>query len=177
MERGTMEYIARRTDRENRRRNESDNRRNNDNDGRNDGRNDRRNEYPEYENGRISSRYSIGNTYRIENHGSTNQQEPNQIGFIRNENYGGKNKDFLYEMEESLENEIDDIVYYSEMAIEADSKGHMEFSHAFYEIAKEKMTCAEFIRLRLIKLDAYDPSKQKDIEERYDRAKHLFKRL
>lgn len=152
MDRGTMEYISRRTERRNRREDT---------------------EYPEYESGRISRRYSM-NTYRVENHGNSSSKEKQQIGFAENSK---EPKDILYEMEECFENEIDDVVYYCEMAMEAEMKGHTEFSNAFYELAKEKLSCAEFIRLRLIQHGEYDPHKQKDIEERFDRAKHLFKRL
>ena len=157
MDRGTMEYISRRTERRSRRNEEYD----------------RRNEmdqYPEYESGRI------GNKYRMENHFDEQKKEKQKIGFASAESENGP-KDILYEMEECLENEIDDVVYYSEMAMEAEMKGHKEFSTAFYELAKERLACAEFIRLRLIQHGEYDPHKQKDIEERYDRAKHLFKRL
>ena len=158
MDRGTMEYISRRTERQNRRGEEM-----------------RRNEhdvYPEYESGRISSRYS---EYRMGGYQGSDHKEKHQIGFASE--HDNKPKDILYELEECFECEIDDIVYYSEMAMEAEMKGHREFSSAFYELAKEKLACAEFIRLRLIQHGEYDPHKQKDIEERYDRAKHLFKRL
>ena len=155
MNRETMEYISRRTERQNRRRNEME-------------------ENPEYETGRISRRYTPTGSYRMENHSPSDEKR--QIGFMSGTNEK-KEKDLIYEMEESLEMEIDDVVYYSELAMEADEKGHTEFANGFYEIAKEKLACAEFIRLRLMKCDAYDPSKQKEIEERYDRAKHLFKRL
>lgn len=152
MNRETMEYITRRHERQNRR-NEMD-------------------DYPEYETGRISRRYTP--TGRMDNHMPSEKKEMNQIGFASSEK---GEKDFIYEMEEALENGIDDVVFYSEMAMEAETKGHVEFSNAFYEIAKEKLTCAEFVRLRLMKIGEYDPSKQKEIEERYDRAKHLFRRL
>lgn len=158
MDRGTMEYISRRTERQNRRDEEM-----------------RRNEreiYPEYESGRISNRY---NEYRMGGHQSSDHKEKHQIGFASE--HDNKPKDILYELEECFECEIDDIVYYSEMAMEAEMKGHKEFSNAFYELAKEKLACAEFIRLRLIQHGEYDPHKQKEIEERFDRAKHLFKRL
>lgn len=157
MNRETMEYISRRTERQNRR--------------------SPMNEYPEYESGRISRRYNPTGTYNnypIENHGDKTKSQQHQIGFASSEK---GEKDFIYEMEEALENGIDDVVFYSEMAMEAEMKGHTEFSNAFYEIAKEKLTCAEFVRLRLMKIGEYDPSKQKEIEERYDRAKHLFRRL
>lgn len=154
MNRETMEYITRRHERQNRR-NEMD-------------------DYPEYETGRISRRYTPTGTYRMDNHMPSEKKEMSQIGFASSEK---GEKDFIYEMEEALENGIDDVVFYSEMAMEAETKGHVEFSNAFYEIAKEKLTCAEFIRLRLMKIGEYDPSKQKEIEERYDRAKHLFRRL
>jgi hypothetical protein len=132
--------------------------------------------YPEYESGRINRRYATDD-YEIENTSGSEHKEKHQIGFTA-ENKEYKNpKDFLYEMEESLEKEIDDVVYYSEMAMEAEMKGHKEFANAFYELAKERLACAEFVRLRLIQHGEYDPHKQKDIEERYDRAKHLFKRL
>lgn len=156
MNRETTEYVSRRMERD---RNRSP-----------------MNEYPEYETGRISRRYTPTGTYRMENHMPSEEKEKHQIGFTsKHENK--KEKDFIYEMEESLENEIDDVVYYSELAMEAEMKGHIEFSNGFYEIAKEKLACAEFIRLRLIKHGEYDPSKQSEIEERYDRAKHLFRRL
>lgn len=154
MNRETMEYITRRHERQNRR-NEMD-------------------DYPEYETGRISRRYTPTGTYRMDSHMPSEKKEMNQIGFASSEK---GEKDFIYEMEEALENGIDDVVFYSEMAMEAETKGHVEFSNAFYEIAKEKLTCAEFVRLRLMKIGEYDPSKQKEIEERYDRAKHLFRRL
>lgn len=157
MNRETMEYVSRRT------RNERRNERNEHDEFEREDR--RRNEY---ETGSISRRYSM------EDHMPS--EEKRQIGFASGSSQK-KDKDFVYEMEESLEMEIDDVVYYSELAMEAEQKGHKEFSNGFYEIAKEKITCAEFIRLRLIKCGEYDPSKQKDIEERYDRAKHLFRRL
>lgn len=153
-----MEYISRRTERQNRR-NEN-------------------NEYPEYQTNSISRRYGRYNDgdYSMENHyGKNESKDKRQIGFASEHN--SEPKDILYEMEECFENEIDDVVYYSEMAMEAEMKGHKEFSNAFYELAKERLACAEFIRLRLIQHGEYDPHKQKDIEERYDRAKHLFKRL
>ena len=173
MERGTMEYISRRTER--RRRDNSDERY----DRRNeiDERQDRYGEddgNPQYEMGSISRRYA-GESYPMENHYGSEHKEKRQIGFTSERK--DKPKDILYEMEECLENEIDDVVYYSEMAMEAEMKGHKEFSSAFYELAKERLACAEFVRLRLIQHGEYDPHKQKDIEERYDRAKHLFKRL
>ena len=158
MDKETMEYISRRTERQNRRTEEM-----------------RRNEqdvYPEYESGRISRRY---NGYGIENHYGSESKEKQQIGFAAE--HRKEPKDILYEMEECYECEIDDIVYYCEMAMEAEMKGHQEFSNAFYELAKERLACAEFIRLRLIPHGEYDPHKQKDVEERYDRAKHLFRRL
>lgn len=160
MDRGTMEYISRRTERHNRRGE----------------RYTRKYEesYPEYEMGRISRRME-DEPYRIENQFGSDKKEKHQIGFASEPHK--EHKDILYEMEECLENEIDDVVYYCEMAMEADMKGHEEFSNAFYELAKEKLACAEFIRLRLVQHGEYDPKKQKDIEERYDRAKHLFKRL
>ena len=157
---GTMEYISRRTERRNRRNEENY---------------DRRNEYPEYESGRISRRRMTMEGYPMENHYSSESKDKNQIGFTSQ--YQNKSKDMLYEMEECLEAEIDDTVYYCEMAMEAEMKGHQEFSEAFYELAKEKLACAEFIRLRLVQHGGYDPKKQKDIEERFDRAKHLFQRL
>ena len=174
MERGTMEYISRRTERR-RRNNDSDERydRHNEMDDRYDRRGEE-NEYPEYEMGSISRRYA-SESYPMENHYGSEQKEKRQIGFTSE--HKEKPKDILYEMEECLENEIDDVVYYSEMAMEAEMKGHREFSSAFYELAKERLACAEFVRLRLIQHGEYDPHKQKDIEERYDRAKHLFKRL
>ena len=158
MDRGTMEYISRRTERQNRRSEEV-----------------RQNEpdiYPEYESGRISNRYG---EYRMGGNQSSERKEKHQIGFMSE--HDNKPKDILYELEECFECEIDDIVYYCEMAMEAEMKGHREFSSAFYELAKEKLACAEFIRLRLIQHGEYDPHKQKEIEERFDRAKHLFKRL
>lgn len=156
MDRGTMEYISRRTERQNRRRNEIE-------------------QYPEYESGRINRRYTPTGTYRMDNNSGSESKEKHQIGFASENNKDPK--DILYEMEECLESEIDDVVYYSEMAMEAEMKGHQEFSNAFYELAKERLACAEFIRLRLIQHGEYDPHKQKDVEERYDRAKHLFRRL
>lgn len=167
MDRGTMEYISRRTERP--RRSER----------RNDDQYDRRNEmeqYSEYEIGSISRRYGRSENYPMENHYGDSVKEKNKIGFASGESEG-KSKDILYEMEECFESEIDDVVYYCEMAMEAEMKGHKEFSNAFYELAKERLACAEFIRLRLIQHGQYDPHKQKDIEGRYDRAKHLFKRL
>lgn len=158
MDRGTMEYISRRTERQNRRDEGA-----------------RRNEhdvYPEYESGRISNRYS---EYRMGGQQNSENKDKHQIGFTSE--HDNKPKDILYELEECFECEIDDVVYYCEMAMEAEMKGHREFSSAFYELAKEKLACAEFIRLRLIQHGEYDPHKQKEIEERFDRAKHLFKRL
>jgi hypothetical protein len=114
-------------------------------------------------------------SYPMENHYGSDSNDKNQIGFTSE--HQKRPKDILYEMEECLELEIDDVVYYCEMAMEAEMKGHQEFSEAFYELAKEKLACAEFIRLRLVQHGNYDPKKQKDIEERFDRAKHLFQRL
>lgn len=67
--------------------------------------------------------------------------------------------------EKSLEDEIDDVVTFSEMAMEAENNGHKEFAGGFYGLAKEKLECAEYIRLRLIKHGEYDPEKQSVIEE------------
>lgn len=143
----------------------------------------RRPDYPEYEEHPISSRYGTStNTYRAEGvvegrieHGDSHKDDMRQIGFNRGGRRG--DQDFLYKLEESLEEEIGDIVYYSELAMEAHTKGHTEFAEGFYEVAKEKLTCAEHLRHRLIKHGTYDPSKQSEIEDRYDRAKHLFRRL
>lgn len=116
---------------------------------------------PEYEEHRISARYD-----------GTWHKEPDNVSDE------AKEKDnFLYEMEESLEREIADVVSFSEMAMEAENKGHTEFADGFYGLAKEKLECAEYIRLRLIKHGEYDPEKQSVIEEKLDRAKHLFRRL
>ena len=159
MDIGTMEYISRRTERQNRRYEEI--------------RRNERDVYPEYESGRISSRYN--DDHRMNAHYGSEHKEKHQIGFASEQD--NKPKDIVREFEECFECEIDDIVYYSEMAMEAEMKGHREFSNAFYELAKEKLACAEFIRLRLIQHGNYDPHKKKEIEERFDRAKHLFKRL
>ena len=160
----TMEYISRRTERRNRRNEELENRRRNEDENFRD---------REYENERMNRKYEN----EIEDrHGDNNEKR--KIGFDSTESKSKSgSKDILYEMEECLEGEIDDVVYYCEMCMEADMKGHREFSDAFYELAKEKLSCAEFIRLRLIQHGEYDPHKQQDIEERFDRAKHLFKRL
>lgn len=116
---------------------------------------------PEFEEHRISARYE-----------GTWRKEPDD------EKSEAKEKDdFLYAMEESLEDEIDDVVKFSEMAMEAENNGHKEYADGFYSLAKEKLECAEYIRLRLIKHGEYDPKKQSEIEEKLDRAKHLFRRL
>lgn len=107
-----------------------------------------------YEEGKISSRYSSHSEHTVES-----------------------KEDFLYKLEETLEKEIDNTVYYCDMALDAENKGHSEFADAFYEVAKGKIECAECIRLRLMKHGHYVPEKQQEIEERYDRAKHLFRRL
>lgn len=140
-------------------------------------------EYPEYTEHPISSRYGTStNTYRAEGvvegrieHGDHREENARQIGFHRGGRRG--DQDFLYKLEESFEEEIDDILYFSELAMEAHTKGHTEFAEGFYEVAKEKLTCAECLRHRLIKHGEYDPSKQSEIEDRFDRAKHLFRRL
>lgn len=157
----------------------------------NEGRMEHYPEHPEYPDNRISSRYNTsapqypedrkilrmeqGRSEQARMHTSNERSEQAQIGFVR----GGKtgDQDFIYQMEESFEKEIDDIVFYAELAMEAESKGHTEFANGFYEIAKEKLTCAEYVRNRLIKSGHYDPSKQDEIEDRFDRAKHLFRRL
>lgn len=140
--------------------------------------------YPEYDEHRISARYgNYTNTYRAEGtvEGVIEKQHQHSgkvlspIGF--SEKPERKNKqDFMYELEESFEKEIDDILYYSELAMEAETKGHSEFAEAFYEIAKDKMSCAERLHHRLTS-HGYDPHKQSEIEERFDRAKHVFRRL
>lgn len=106
--------------------------------------------YPEYKDGKISSR-------------SNDESEVDD--------------ELLYEMEEYLETEIKGISHFSKLAMKAETEGHPDIAYTFYEIAKEKLECAEFIRLRLIELDHYEPLRQKNIEERFDRAKHLFRRL
>lgn len=102
--------------------------------------------------------------------------ENGKISSRHNDN-AESNDDFLYKLEETLEKEIGDTMGYCEMALDAENKGHSGFADAFYEIAKSKIECAESIRLRLIKHGHYVPEKQQEIEERYDRAKHLFRRL
>lgn len=140
-------------------------------------------EYPQYDEHRISARYNGStNTYRAEGvvegriehskHGEGSQHRERKIGFG-----GSENEDLVYKMEESFEKEIDDIVYYSELALEAERKGHSEFAEGFYEVAKEKLKCAECIRMRLIKHGSYDPATQTELEEMFDRAKHTFRRL
>lgn len=197
MNRETLSYISRRMrgdnsrneDTENRTDNrmEYENRNENRSENRSENRMEMRNHYPEYpeyeEQHPISSRYySSTNTYRAEGvvegrieHGEPYEGGKRQIGFSRGGRKG--DQDFLYKLEESLEEEIADIMYYSELAMEAHTKGHTEFAEGFYEVAKEKLTCAEHLRHRLIKHGTYDPSKQSEIEDRYDRAKHLFRRL
>ena len=59
---------------------------------------------------------------------------------------------------------------------EAETKKFSEFADAFYEIAKCKMSCAESLHHRLM-MYGYDPHKQSEIEDRFDRAKHAFRRL
>ena len=189
MNRETLSYISRRMQRDNPRNEDTENR--NDNrteyENRNENRMETYNHYPEYpeygEQHPISSRYySSTNTYRAEGvvegrieHGDSREDSKRQIGF----NQGGRrgDQDFLYKLEESLEEEISDVMYFSELAMEAHTKGHTEFAEGFYEVAKEKLTCAEHLRHRLIKHGKYDPSKQSEIEDRFDRAKHLFRRL
>lgn len=140
--------------------------------------------YPEYDEHRISARYgNYTNTYRAEGsiEGIIEKQHQhdgkvlNPIGFSEKPERKSK-QDFMYELEESFEKEIDDILYYSELAMEAETKGHSEFAEAFYEIAKGKMSCAETLHHRLTS-HGYDPRKQSEIEERFDRAKHVFRRL
>ena len=103
--------------------------------------------------------------------------EEGKIGSRHSERGADSKEDFLYKLEETLEKEIDDTVCYCDMALDAENKGHSEFADAFYEVAKGKIECAEYIRLRLMKHGHYVPEKQQEIEERYDRAKHLFRRL
>lgn len=144
------------------------------------------NPYPEYDEHRISSRYGGStNTYRahgtvegVIEHNGEHDTQGRQIGF-RSENARGRShdRDFHCELEDAFEKEIDDIVYYSELAMEAEHKGHVEFANGFYEIAKDKLTCAESMRYRLLRGGKYDPSKQSEMEEMFDRAKRLFKRL
>jgi hypothetical protein len=83
----------------------------------------------------------------------------------------------LYELEECIESEIKGTVHYSKLAMEAEADGHPDLAYTFYELAKDKLECAEYVRMRLIELDHYEPLKQKNIEDRLDRAKHLFRRL
>lgn len=174
MNRDTMNYISRRI-----RENES---RENEN------RMEHNPAYPEYTDNRISARYNDStNTYRAEGvvegriehhntHDFHNSKVLNPIGFTGKPERKHK-QDFLYEMEESLEKAIDGVMYYSELAMEAESKGHSEFAEGFYEIAKSKLDCAERIHHRLMYSGNYDPSKQSEIENRLDRAKHVFRRL
>lgn len=172
MNRETLNYISRRVREENRsepQNRDYENRQNN----------------SEYEEHSISGRYGNStNTYRaegtiegrIEHHEhSGDDRSKRQIGFNSNGMRG--DQDMLYKLEESFEEEIGDIVYYSELAMEAHTKGHTEFAQGFYEIAKEKLACAEYLRHKLINHGKYDPSKQSEIEDRFDRAKHLFRRL
>lgn len=84
---------------------------------------------------------------------------------------------FVSEMEDALVRDITDIVYYSELAMEAEYKGHVDFANGFYEIAKEKLSCAERIKHRLTKCDSHNPDSQQYLEEQLDRAKRLFRRL
>lgn len=174
MNRDTMNYISRRVYESEARENEN--------------RMEHNPAYPDYTDNRISARYNGStNTYRAEGfiegrvehsnpHDSHASKVLNPIGFTGKREHKHK-QDFLYEMEESLEKEIDDIVYYSELAMEAEEKGHSEFADGFYEVAKEKLGCAEKIHHRLTKSGHYDPDKQSEIETRFDRAKHLFRRL
>lgn len=143
------------------------------------------NPYPEYDEHRISSRYNSTNTYRaegtvegvIESHNGHDTRE-RQIGFhSKDMRSRSHDRDFCCELEDAFEKEIDDIVYYSELAMEAEHKGHVEFANGFYEIAKDKLACAESMRYRLLRGGKYDPSKQSEMEEMFDRAKRLFKRL
>ena len=143
--------------------------------------------YPESGGHPISARYGNStNTYRaegvvegrIEHHSQHDNRQGNvlrPIGFVGKDRKS--KQDFMYELEESLEKEIDDIVYYSELALESEDKGYSEFADAFYAIAKCKLDCAEMIHHRLVKGGHYVPEKQSEIEERFDRAKHLFRRL
>lgn len=94
--------------------------------------------------------------------------EDGKISSRHNDNVEN-NDNFLYQLEETLEKEINDIICYCEMALDAENKGHSIFADAFYEIAKSKIECAEHIRLRLIKHGHYVPEKQHEIEERFDR--------
>jgi hypothetical protein len=143
--------------------------------------------YPEYDEHRISARYGdYTNTYRAEgvvegvfekhpSHDRHSGKILNPIGFNSKPERKSK-QDFMYELEESLEKTIDDLMYYSELAMEAETKKFSEFADAFYEIAKCNMSCAESLHHRLM-MYGYDPHKQSEIEDRFDRAKHAFRRL
>lgn len=185
MNRETLNYISRRTNEE---------RRSDDPYRQDGGEHNRMSESSNYPENRISERYERTNTYNkygtstntyraegvieghIERHPHNEQRSEHsrhKVGFHSDHNEG----DFIYALEETLESEIDDVVYYSELAMEAETKGHVEFANGFYEIAKEKLECAKCVRERLMKSGHYDPRKQSEIEDRFDRAKHLFKRL
>ena len=143
-------------------------------------------QYPDYADKRISSRNTeYTNTYRAEGsvEGVFERHYPKDtagskvlrpIGFSENPRHS--KQDFMYELEESFEDIISGIAYYSELAMDAELKGHSEYADAFYEIAKDKMSCADTVHHRLISL-GYDTRKQSEIEDRYDRAKHAFRRL
>jgi hypothetical protein len=88
-----------------------------------------------------------------------------------------RKQDLLYELEESFEREVSGAMYYAELAMAAETKGRSEFAEAFYELTKGKLTCAELIRHKLIKHGSYNPDTQTDLEDMYDRAKHMFRRL
>lgn len=141
-------------------------------------------EYPEYEEHRISSRYrNSTNTYRaegvvegrIEHHDPHAHQGKRTIGFGSQHN--AEECDLVYALEEAFEQSVMDITFYSELAMEAERKGHVELANGFYEIAKDKLACAEFIRHCLVKCGSYDPVKQTELETMFDKAKHAFRRL
>lgn len=134
-------------------------------------------EYNRSEDYRRSPNSRMSNSRGAEYHKPPEEREKRRIGFSMSKGSAKSNKDFVYTMEESLEREVDDVVYYCELCEEAFEKGHEEFAKGFYQVAKEKLTCAEYIRYSLKKMDLYATSEQEGIEEMYQRAKELFDRI
>lgn len=171
MDRNVMEYLARRMERnENEMNDDVESRRRRRKDG----------TFMRGEGGQVEIEYEPHSERgRTESRKGPDDENRRRIGFTSK----GKGKshwseeEFVGDMEESLYHEVDDIFHYIEICEKVYKKGYEDLACAFYEIANEKLICAEFLKHQLKKIGSYNPSEHEELEEDLKHVRKMFKKL